>query len=262
MSETFQPGDRIGVGAVRIGEREKRYVQEVLESNRLSYGPFSRRLETAFAAAHDCPHAVLSNSGTSSLQVALAALKESDGWADGDEILCPAASFVATSNVILQNALIPTFVDVEPDTYNLDPSRMRECINERTRAVMVAHLYGQPAEMDAILTIAREHDLRIVEDSAETMFARYRGRSVGSFGDVGCFSTYACHILVTGVGGIVTTGSEKLARLLRSLVNHGRDGIYCSMDDDRGKTGEELREIIEGRFRRFCEEFRASQQPG
>ena len=249
MSQAKQPEDRIGVGSVRIREREKRYVAEVLESNRLSYGPFSRRLEAEFAAAHGCDHAILSNSGTSSLQVALAALREKHGWNDGDEILCPAASFVATSNVILQNGLQPAFVDIEADTYNMDPRRIRERIGDRTRGILVAHLYGQPAEMDPIVEIAAERGLPLVEDSAETMFARYRGRSVGAFGEIGCFSTYACHILVTGVGGIATTRDQETAALLRSLVNHGRDGIYFSMDDDRGKTGEDLREVMAGRFR-------------
>ena len=117
MPDRFEAGSRIGVGAVRISDREKQYVREVLDSNRLSYGPFSRKLESRFAEAHDCDHGILSNSGTSSLQVAVAALKEKHGWVDGDEILCPAATFVATSNVILQNNLIPSFVDVEPKTF-------------------------------------------------------------------------------------------------------------------------------------------------
>ena len=249
MTERFQPSEQIGVGSVRISEREKQYVLQVLESNRLSYGPFSRRLERDFAAAHDCNHAVLTNSGTSSLQIALAALKELHGWVDGDEILCPAATFVATANVILQNSLEPVFVDVEADTYNMDPAEIERHVTSRSRALLVAHLYGQPADMRPILEVAERHGLRIVEDSAETMLARYEGRSVGSFGDIACFSTYACHIMVTGVGGITTTRDPELAVLLRSLANHGRDEIYLSMDDDRGKSGGELREVIEKRFR-------------
>jgi dTDP-4-amino-4,6-dideoxygalactose transaminase len=114
---------------------------------------------------------------------------------------------------------------------------------------MVVHLYGQPADMDPIQEIARRRGLALIEDSAETMFARYRGRSGASYGEIACFSTYACHILVTGVGGLTTTNDEDLAILLRSLANHGRDGIYVSIDDDDGLTGEALREVIEGRFR-------------
>ena len=250
MGARFQPQQQIGVGSVTISEREKRYVQEALDANRLSYGPFSRRLEGEFAEAHESEFCVVTNSGTSSLQIAVAALKERQGWADGDQILCPAATFVATSNVILQNALLPVFVDVDPVTYNMDPAQIERHLGPRTRAILVAHLYGQPADMDPILEIARRRDLAVIEDSAETMFARYRGRSVGSFGAIGCFSTYACHIMVTGVGGLTTTSEPELARLLRSLANHGRDeAAYFAMDDDQGLTGEALGEVVERRFR-------------
>jgi dTDP-4-amino-4,6-dideoxygalactose transaminase len=249
MSSQFEPEEQIGVGSVGISDREKQYIQEVLESRRLSYGPFSRRLEREFSRAHECKHAILTNSGTSSLQIAVAALKEHHGWEDGDEILCPAATFVATSNVIIQNGMEPIFVDVEADTYNMDPAQIEQHMTPRTRAIMIAHLYGQPADMDPILEIADRRGLRVIEDSAETAFARYRGRSVGSFGDIACFSMYACHILATGVGGICTTGNTELALLLRSLANHGRDQIYFSMDDDRGKTGAELQEVVAKRFR-------------
>ncbi len=249
MSAAFRPIEPIGVGAVRISEREKRYVNEVLDSNRLSYGPFSRRLESEFAKAHDCGFCVVTNSGTSSLQIAVAALKERHGWKDGDQVLCPSTTFVATPNVLIQNNLEPVFVDVDPHTYNLDPARIEERITPRTRGMMVVHLYGQPADMDPILEIARRRSLAVIEDSAETMFARYRGRSVGSFGEIGCFSTYACHILVTGVGGLTTTNDEDLAVVLRSLANHGRDGIYVSIDDDDGLKGKALQEVMEARFR-------------
>jgi len=249
MTAPFRPSEPIGVGAVRISDLEKRYVQEVLDSNRLSYGPFSRRLEAEFARTHDSRFCVLTNSGTSSLQIAVAALKEREAWGDGDEVLCPATTFVATPNVILQNGLRPAFVDVERASYNLDPALLEDAITPRTRALMVVHLYGQPAEMDPIMEIAVRRGLRVIEDSAETMFARYRGRSVGAFGEIACFSTYACHILVTGVGGLTTTSDPDLAVLLRSLANHGRDNIYLSIDDDRGLRGQALQEVIEGRFR-------------
>jgi perosamine synthetase len=134
VSAAFRPKEPIGVGAVRISDREKRYVQEVLDSNRLTYGPFSRRLEAGFARAHDCAFCIVTNSGTSSLQIAVAALKERHGWKDGEEVLCPSTTFVATPNVLIQNNLEPVFVDVEPRTYNLDPARIEERITPRTRA--------------------------------------------------------------------------------------------------------------------------------
>lgn len=244
-----RPERQIGVGAVRISDQERAYVNEALDNDRLSYGPFSKRLENDFARAHDCGHCVITNSGTSSLHIALTALKEKHAWEDGDEILCPAATFVASSNMILESRLSPVFVDVQPDTYNIDPQQIERHVTGRTRGIMVVHLYGQPADMDAILEVAGRHSLRIIEDSAETMFARYKGRSVGSFGDVACFSTYACHILVTGVGGLTTTNDPDIAVILRSLANHGRDNIYVSMDDDQEKHGAELKEIVSRRFK-------------
>lgn len=241
--------NQIGVGAVIISEKAKKYVNDVLDNNRLSYGKYSRQFETEFAKHHKCKHAVFTNSGTSSLQIALAVLKEKYHWKDGDEVLCPATTFIATSNIILQNSMRPVFVDIDPHTYNIDPSHIEKHITAKTRCIVVVHLYGHPADMDPIMEICRRHNIHIIEDSAETMFAKYKGKSVGSFGDIGCFSTYAAHILVTGVGGINTTNDDELAIMLRSSLNHGRDSIYLSIDDDKNITSTELRMVMERRFR-------------
>ncbi|MDO8576690.1 MAG: DegT/DnrJ/EryC1/StrS family aminotransferase [bacterium] len=239
---------QIGVGCLDITAKEKRNVNEVLESGRLSYGPFLRRFEKTFARAHDMRFAVMVNSGTSALEMALACLKEVYKWKDGDEVLCPAVTFVASSNVIIANNLTPVFVDVDPRTYNIDPSKIEAQITRRTKAIMVVHLFGQPAAMDKIMKIARKHHLRVVEDSCETMFAKYKGTSVGSFGDIGCFSTYVAHILVTGVGGLAVTDDPKLAGILRSLANHGRDNIYISIDDDKRLGSARLKEVMSRRY--------------
>jgi dTDP-4-amino-4,6-dideoxygalactose transaminase len=113
---------------------------------------------------------------------------------------------------------------------------------------MVVHLFGQPAEMDPILEIARKYDLKIIEDSCETMFARYRHKSVGSFGDISCFSTYMAHYMVTGVGGLICTNNEQYHDIVKSLANHGRDNSYLSIDDDKGLGDEGLREVVNKRF--------------
>ncbi len=239
---------QIGVGSVTINQKAQQYLQEVIRSNRLSYGPFSQRFETAIAKLHDCRYAVFVNSGTSALQLAVAALKEKYRWQDGDEIIIPALTFVACSNVVLQNNLRPVFVDVHPEYYNLDPAKIELAITAKTRAIMAVHLFGQPAEMDKIMAIARKHNLKIIEDSCETMLARYDGKSVGSFGDISCFSTYACHIICTGVGGLAMTNDQELAVMLRSLANHGRDAIYLSMDDDKTENRNKLGMIMERRF--------------
>ncbi len=239
---------RIPLGYSRISAKGIRYVHEVLKSNRLSYGWFSRRLERLFASRHGSQYAVLSNSGTSALHVALAALKEKYRWPDGSEVLVPATTFIATSNVVIHNRLVPIFVDIEPDFFSIDPRLISAKIGRRTKAVIPVHLFGQPADMRPILEIAKKHRLRVIEDSAETMLAHYEGKSVGTFGDIGCFSTYMAHLLTTGVGGINTTNDPELAVMLRSLVNHGRDSIYLSIDDDKHVSGRKFKEIIHKRF--------------
>lgn len=249
LKERNLPVRPVRVGELVIGPRERAHLQEVIDSNRLSYGPATRQFEAAFARLHDVPYACFCNSGTSALQIALAALREQHGWQDGDEVLVPAVTFVATVNVVLQTGLKPILVDVDPQTYTIDPARAADAITKRTRCIMPVHLLGLPADMDPLLALAKQHDLAIVEDSCETMFARYRGRAVGSIGDIGCFSTYVAHFLVTGVGGLATTRDPALARLIRSLMNHGRDNIYISIDDDDQTGAPRFREIVDRRFR-------------
>ncbi len=239
---------QIGVGGLELTKEDKEMVNRVLDSNRLSYGPMSKTFEAEFAKVHDSKFALFTNSGTSSLHIAIAALKERGGWQDGDEVIVPSVTFVATSNVVIHNNLKPVFADVEPNTFNINPKEIEKHITERTRAIMPVHLLGLPADMDPIMKLAKKHNLKVIEDSAETMFAKYKGKMVGSFGDVGCFSTYVAHYIVTGVGGINTTSDRDLAVRLRSLMNHGRDAIYISIDDDNTTDKGKLHEIISKRF--------------
>ncbi len=239
---------QIGVGTCEIGSLAKKYVNEVLESNRLTYGPFSKKFEQLFAEAHGCKHAIFVNSGTSALRISVAALKEKYGWQDGDEIIIPTITFISDVNIIVHNNLKPVFVDVDPDHYTLDPSKIEEKITSLTRAIIPTHLCGLAADMDPIMAIAQKHNLRIIEDACEASFARYKDKPVGNFSDISCFSTYQAHIITTGVGGFALTNDPELAVLLRSLANHGRDGIYMQIDDDKGKSKEELREIVNRRF--------------
>jgi perosamine synthetase len=239
---------QIGVGGLELSDYEKQLVNEVLESNQLTYGNKSKELEQKFAQSHMCKHGLFLNSGTSALEVALASLKNRHSWSDGDEVLVPSVTFVATSNVVLHNNMVPVFVDVDPFTYNIDVNKIEEKITKRTKAIIPVHLLGLPAEMDPIIEIAKKYNLAIIEDSCETMFAKYKGRTVGSFGDVGCFSTYVAHFLVTGVGGFAITNDSSLAVDMRSLMNHGRDSIYISSVDDQNKDSNELQEIVDRRF--------------
>lgn len=211
----------IGVGTFRTTPRMRALVDQVLDTGRISYGPLSLAFEQRFAALHGCDYAILSNSGTSALQVALQALKELHHWRDGGRVIVPATTFVATANVVTHNRMVPIFVDVDPRTYNINPALIERAITPDTRAIIPVHLFGQPADMTTIRAIADRHGLKIIEDSCETMFVHHAGQPVGSWGDIGCFSTYVAHLLVTGVGGLGTTNNPDYAAKMRSLVNHG-----------------------------------------
>jgi len=248
MSKMVAARPQIGIGGCRVSERAKELVMEVLDSNRLSAGPMIDRFERAIAGLHARRFGLFTNSGTSALQIALAALKERHGWQDGDEVLVPALTFVATSNVVIYNSLKPVFVDVEPNRFCIEPGEIERHITPRTRAIMPVHIAGLPCEMDPVLEIAARRGLRVVEDSAESMFVKYRGRPVGSMSDIGCFSTYVAHIITTGVGGFCVTDDDELIVMLKSLMNHGRDSIYTRIDDDAGREGKALFEIADRRF--------------
>ena len=243
-----KPCPRITLGTLRITEQAKALVRQTLDDNRLSYGPMARRFETEFARLHGCRFGVMSNSGTSALLVALQTLKELHGWKDGDEVIMPAVTFVSTANIVLQNRMQPVLVDVEPTYYTLNPAKLEAACSSRTRAIIPVHPFGQAADMDPLAAMARQRRVKLLEDSCETMFARYRGRRVGSLGEIGCFSTYIAHLLVTGVGGIATTNDAAYATRMRSLVNMGRDPAYLSIDDDDDRSPERLRRIIARRF--------------
>lgn len=197
----------------------RQYVNEVLSSNRLSYGKFSKQLEADFADLHNVSFGVLSNSGTSSLLVSLQALKELHDWHNGDEVIVPALTFVATVNIVLQCQLRPILVDVEPDYYCLNPDLIKT--TKRTRAIIPVHLFGLPASMTELKMIASLERLKVIEDSCEAVLAENYGLPVGSFGHISCFSFYNAHHLTAGIGGISITSNRNYALKMRSLVNHG-----------------------------------------
>jgi dTDP-4-amino-4,6-dideoxygalactose transaminase len=239
---------QIGVGGFRTSARAKELVNEVLDANRLTAGPMMSRFEREIASIHGCKYGLMCDSGTAALHIALGALKESCGWNDGDEILVPAVTFIATANVVVYNNLRPVFVDVEPAYYTVDPAQIEKRITPRTRAIIPVHIGCLPCDMSPIVEIAAAHGLRIVEDSAEAMFAKYAGKPVGSFGDIACFSTYAAHMITTGIGGLCISNDGDLVTIMKSLMNHGRDSMYIRIDDDEGKTGDELFKIADSRF--------------
>ncbi len=208
-----------------VTRKQSKLIKEVLKSGRLTYGEKTRELEKRFAEIHGVKHALFTSSGTAALKIALHALKDKHGWKDGDEVIIPAVTFVATMNVVLMNNLKPVLVDVDPNSVNIDTTLIEKAITKKTRAIIPVHLLGQPAEMEAVMRIAKKHKLKVVEDSCETMFVNKVQ------GDVACFSTYLAHLLVTGIGGFITTNDDKLATVMRSMMFHGRDESYLNIDD-------------------------------
>jgi perosamine synthetase len=208
----------IPVAAPVIGEREIAYVTDAVRSGWVSsLGPYVERFESAFATFVGCRHAVAVSNGTVGLHLALHAL----GVGPGDEVVVPDLTFVATAHAVLQTGAEPVFVDVLPDTWCLDPEAVERAITSRTKAIVPVHLYGHPADMQAINAIAARHALAVVEDAAEAHGAEIDGRRVGSFGTTGVFSFYGNKLITTGEGGMVTTDDDALAHRLRYLKDHG-----------------------------------------
>jgi perosamine synthetase len=211
-----------------IGEEEKRAVMEVLDSGVLSqflgeygpefYGGFRvRRIEAEYAARFRAKHAVATNSGTTALHVAVAA----SGISPGDEIIVSPYTMSASATSILMQNAIPVFADIQDDIFCLDPSSIRDHLTPYTRALMVTHLFGHPADMKAIMEIARTHNLTLIEDAAQSIGAVCDGTFTGTIGDVGVLSLNRHKIIHTGEGGIVLTNDDVIAERARMIRNHG-----------------------------------------
>jgi dTDP-4-amino-4,6-dideoxygalactose transaminase len=212
---------RIPFGTITITQKAKDLITEALNSNRVSSGRYVREFEKRFAKLSGTKEAVALSSGTDADALALAVLYDF-GARRGDEVIVPALSFVATGNAVLQVGFKPVFVDIDRNTLNIDPSKIEEVITKKTRAIMPVHLMGKPADMDAINRIAKKYKLYVIEDAAEAHGAIYKGRGVGTFGDMAAYSLYVAHIISTVEGGIVVTDREDFAEILRSLRSHGR----------------------------------------
>jgi dTDP-4-amino-4,6-dideoxygalactose transaminase len=204
-----------------IGEEEKKAVLEVLDSGMLVQGPRTAALEEKFAKVCGTKHAIATSSGTTALHLALLAHK----IGPGDEVITTSFTLIASVNSILFTGAKPVFVDVEADSFNIDPSRIEAAITSRTRAILPVHLYGQPCDMDAITAIAKKHNLAIIEDACQAVGAAYKGKLVGGFG-TGCFSLYATKNIMSGEGGMITTDDETFAQQCRMLRNHGMQRRY------------------------------------
>ncbi|NLF32736.1 MAG: DegT/DnrJ/EryC1/StrS family aminotransferase [Planctomycetes bacterium] len=200
-----------------------RLVAEVVASRAFCNGPLVRRAEQELAAYCGCAEAVAVSSGTDALLVSLMAL----GIGPGDEVITTPFTFFATAGVVWRAGARPVFVDIEADTFNIDPAKIEAAVTERTRAIIPVHLYGQMADMDAIMAIADRHDLAVIEDAAQAIGATYRGRPACSIGTTGCLSFYPTKNLgAMGDAGMVLTQDAALAARLRQLRNHGQGSTY------------------------------------
>lgn len=204
-----------------IGEAEKQAVLEVLDSGMLAQGPRTAKFEAKFAAVCGVKHAIATSSGTTALHVALLA----NNIGDGDEVITTPFTFIASANSIIYVGARPVFVDIEAETFNINPALIEAAITPRTKAILPVHLYGYPCDMDAIMDIAARHHLVVIEDAAQAVCADYKGRRAGSFG-IGCFSLYATKNVMCGEGGMLTTDDDDLAQRCRMIRNHGMQRRY------------------------------------
>lgn len=201
-----------------ITEHEIQAVVSVLRTPYLSLGPKLEEFEHKIAAYAGVRYAIAVNSGTSALHLIVRAL----GLAEGDEVITTPFSFVASSNCLLFERVTPVFVDIDPQTLNLDVRQIEPKITGKTKAILAVDVFGHPAEWDELERIAQRYNLKLIEDSAEALGAEYKGRKAGSFGDAAVFAFYPNKQITTGEGGVVLTNDEKIAKLCRSLRNQGR----------------------------------------
>ncbi|MBM4085998.1 MAG: DegT/DnrJ/EryC1/StrS family aminotransferase, partial [Planctomycetes bacterium] len=202
------------------GEEEIELIAQILRSGNTHFvrSTVSKDFEKRFADWNGSKHAICCNSGTSAIHMALAA----GGVGPGDEVIVPPRTFIGTVSPVLYQNAVPVFADIDPATHNISPAAIREVITERTKAIIPVHLAGLPCDMDAIMAIAREHNLLVVEDCAQAHGAEYKGRKVGTIGQVNAFSMQDSKILnTTGDGGMVTTDSDECAIFCREFRNHG-----------------------------------------
>lgn len=218
MTDSFIPSAR-----PLIGNEERAAVDRVLRSGMLAQGPEVLAFEAEFSAHFGLGRACVAvNSGTSGLHLGLL----SAGVGPGDEVIVPSFTFAATANAVALTGATPVFADIDPGTFCLDPSSVEAAISPRTVAIMPVHLYGQPADMTALLAMAERHGLQIFEDAAQAHGASFDGTPVGAFGSFGMFSLYPTKNMTSGEGGMVSVASAEVERLLRLYRNQGMQRQY------------------------------------
>ncbi|MGD0566315.1 MAG: DegT/DnrJ/EryC1/StrS family aminotransferase [Candidatus Goldiibacteriota bacterium] len=216
----------IPISKPNLDNLEKEAVLEVLNSGIIASGPKVKEFERQFAEYTGVKHAIAVSNGTCSLHTCLVM----NNIGAGDSVLTTPFSFIATANSILHAGARPVFADIREDSFNIDPARIEEALKrdifKKIKAVIVVHLYGQVCDMDAINSLARKYNIRVIEDAAQAHGAKFSGRKAGTFGDGGSFSLYATKNITTAEGGMVVTNDDKAAEIARSFINHGSEKVY------------------------------------
>ena len=221
-----------------IGEEEIKEVVDVLRSGWLTMGPRVAELEAMIAKYTGAKHAICVDSCTAALHLSLLAL----GVGEGDEVITSPFTFAATGNVIIHVGAKPVFVDIRRDTYNINPERIEAAITPKTRAIMPVHYAGQPCEMDEISEIAERHKLHVIEDAAHAIGAEYKGRKIGTIGNLTCFSFYVTKNMTTAEGGAITTDDDECAARIKVLRLHGMSADAWSRYSSKGNWYYEIDE--------------------
>lgn len=197
--------------------KEKEYVSQAMASTWISGGPFIQRFEKNFASLHQMPFGLAVSNGTTALQLALLSL----GIGAGDEVILPGFTFVAPVNMSIAVGATPVYADVDPKTWCLDPDSVSKCVTAKTKAIVAVHIYGNVCDMDALRQIANSRGIFLIEDNAEAMFSKYRGRYAGTLGDAGCFSFQATKTITMGEGGFLMTSKADVYERARVIRDHG-----------------------------------------
>jgi perosamine synthetase len=221
--------ERIPMASADLDDTDIEAVLDVLRTGRLALGPKIIEFERAMADYIGTRHAVAVNSGTAALHLIVKAL----AIGAGDEVLVPSFTFAASVNAFLYEGATPVFVEIERDTYNLDPADLEQRITPRTRAIMAVDVFGHPADWEQLQRIAEHHGLKIIDDSCEALGASYKGVKLGRFGSGAAFAFYPNKQMTTGEGGIIVTDDDRMAGLCRSLANQGRGQMGAWLEHER-----------------------------
>lgn len=208
---------QIPITAPYFDEKELQKVKECLDSGWVTQGPMVQEFEKLFCEYQNCKYGVAVSSCTAALHIAAMAL----GLREGDEVIVPAYTWITSASCVEYVGASVKFVDVEKETMNLDPAKIKEAITERTKAIVVVHLFGNPAKMDEIMAIAKQYNLKVIEDCACAIGTAYKGKKVGTIGDIGCFSFHPRKAITTGEGGMCSTNDKQLYEKMLQFRNHG-----------------------------------------